>query len=78
MQTFIVSQERFCWRQKQSILKLRVKRFARRPSLSDRQGPSTVRETLNLRPHHKPSLISWQEALILQVFSVYYWYLKST
>ena len=25
----------------------RVKWFTRRPSLSDRQGPSTIRETLN-------------------------------
>ena len=32
---------------------------------------------INLRPHHKPSLIGLQEPLILQVFSVYNWYLKS-
>ena len=54
----------------------RVKRSARRPSLSDRQGP-LGKPSINLRPHHKPSLISLQEALILQVFSVYNWYLQS-
>ena len=38
---------------------------------------SLKKPSINLRPRHKPSLISWQEALILQVFSVYNWYLKS-
>ena len=55
-----------------------LNRSARRPIMSDRQGTSIVREpSINLRLHHKPSLISWQDALILQVFAVYYWYLKS-
>ena len=55
----------------------RVKRSARRLLLSDRNGPSVVRETLNKpKAHHKPSLISLQEPWILQVFWVYSWYLK--
>ena len=57
------------------ILLRRVKRSARRPSLSDRQDPSTHRKpSVNLRSHHKPSLINLQEPLFLQVFSVYNWY----
>ena len=40
----------------------RVKRSARRLLLSDRNGPSVVRETLNKpKAHHKPSPISLQE-----------------
>ena len=39
-----------------------VKKSARRTVMSDRQGPSVVRETLNKpKAHHKPSLISLQE-----------------
>ena len=34
--------------------------------------------SVNLRPHYKPSLISLQEPWILQVFSVYSWYLKKS
>ena len=63
---------------KETYVLRRLNRSARPPLVSDRQGPSIVREpSLNLRPHHKPSLISWQDALILQLFAVYYWYLKS-
>ena len=41
----------------------RVKRSARRLLLSDRNGPSAVRETLNKpKAHYKPSLISLQES----------------
>ena len=45
-----------------SIMLRRVKKSARRTLMSDRQGPSVVRETLNKpKAHHKPSLISLQE-----------------
>ena len=47
--------------------------------MSDRQGPSVVRETLNKpKAHHKPSLINLQEPWILQVFWVYNWYLNKS
>ena len=56
-----------------------MKWSARRPSLSDRQGPGTIRQTLNKpKPHHKPNLISLQEPLILQVFSVHGWSLEQS
>ena len=57
----------------------RVKRSARRLLLSDRKGPSVVKETLNKpKAHHKPSLISLQEPWIQQVFWVYIWYLNNS
>ena len=54
----------------------RVKRSARRLLLSDRNGPSAVRETLNKpKAHYKPSLISLQESWIPWV---YLWYLNKS
>ena len=61
------------------MLLRRVKKSARRTLMSDRQGSSVIRETLNKpKAHHKPSLISLQEPWILQVFWVYSRYLKGS
>ena len=60
-----------------SIMLRRVKKSARRTLMSDRQGPSVVKETIDKsKIHHKLSLISLQEPWILQVFWVYSRYLK--
>ena len=46
----------------ESLVLRRVKKSARRTLMSDRQGPSVVRETLDKpKAHHKPSLVSLQE-----------------
>ena len=71
---------RFQWRNRRNLITRRTSLLLH---ITDTQPPREKlfyhrKGIISYWPHHKPSLISLQEPLILQVFSAYSWYLKQS